>query len=105
MAAVICLGVALLPSVAAAASLGLSTVKEVNAYPTFIGAGFDAFPANQCGGSTYKVAGENPTPIERARLAFLTAALLSGKQVWISTGGCDASVPGLEEIVFVGLYE
>ena len=97
-------GVASLPSVAAAASAsGLTTVSVVNVYQTYTNVYFDAFPTNACGSGAYKVAGEKPSPTERARIAFLTAALLSGKLVWAQGNGvCDGV---MEELALVGLYK
>jgi hypothetical protein len=81
---------------------GLTSVIEVQAYPSGTAARFGAFPSHACGSGTFKVAGVTPNANERAMHATLMAALISGKQVWITSTGCDGP---LEIIMFVGLYQ
>lgn len=85
---------------------GLIGVAELQTWPQATAAIFTAAPPHACaqGNPTYEhrfmVTGSNPTPMERMMYATLLSAMLSGKQVWATTGGCDGS---FEKIVFVSL--
>jgi hypothetical protein len=80
---------------------GLTNVAEVQARPDMTAVRFTEFTWTDCGAGQFKVGGANPTANERAMYATLLAAALAGKQVWVVTGGCDAS---MEILQFVGLY-